>query len=108
VVSFLCQGCLGNRSGTIALQSYKYNNLYKVYGKITAFLMYCAAFTFIPELLNVTIPFLNQYMELKYVYIVIVLSTITIVTIVYNLSIMFVYRSKLPFFEQYRINPKVS
>jgi hypothetical protein len=46
-------------------------------------------------------------MSEKYAYILIIMSTLTIVTLCYNISILFVYKSKLPFFEQYRINPQV-
>jgi hypothetical protein len=82
-------------------------SLYEAYGKVVAFFMYCAAFTFVPPLVDTTVAYLAHYIALKYVYIAIILSTITAVTLIYNLSLWLIYRAKLPFFEQYRVNPDV-
>jgi hypothetical protein len=63
-----------------------------------AVLIYYAAFTYVPGILDGIIPKIAQYMPEEYAYISIILSTLSIATLLWNLSILFVYKSKLPFF----------
>ena len=52
---------------------------------------------FLPPLIESTCP--------EIAYMMAVTGTLVGVTLVWNLSIMCVYKAKHPFFEQYRINP---
>jgi hypothetical protein len=77
------------------------------YGKIAAAFFYYIAFATVPNVLNVIIPAMTEVMKEEYVYIVISIATLASVFIIWNVAMMFVYKCKLPFFEQYRINPQV-
>lgn len=46
-------------------------------------------------------------MRIEYVSMVLITGTLTIMAVVWNVSMMVVYKLKLPFLEQYRINPEV-
>ena len=84
-----------------------YENDYKAYGKISAVLIYVAAFNIFPDLVKWILSILLGVMSEKYAYITVVLSTLLFMAFTWNLVMMVIYKIKIPFFEQYRIYPKV-
>lgn len=74
------------------------------YGKLVAILIYYLLFTQVPPLISIVLPLLTAKFSAAYSYIIIVLLTSITVTLLFNGSMYFVYTSKLPFFEQYRVN----
>ena len=61
-----------------------------------------------PLILREIIPRLTEFMRPEFAYILIILSTLNIVAILFNSAMVFIYLSKIPFFEQYRNNPDVA
>ncbi len=84
-----------------------YENNYKAYGKLSALLIYAAAFTYVPDLTKWILSKLLQVMNERYCYIALVLITLLLMALVWNLVMMVIYKIKNPFFEQYRIYPEV-
>jgi len=70
-------------------------------------LIYAAAFSFVPNLVKWILSLLLEVMSEKYAYIAMVLSTLLFMAFTWNLVMMAIYKIKIPFFEQYRIYPKV-
>ena len=72
-----------------------------------ALLIYACAFTILPQITNRVVAELMNYMSDRWAYVVITIFTMVFVELCWCLAMYFVYTKKIPFFEQYRYNPKV-
>lgn len=70
-------------------------------------MIYSMLFSLVPQVLKVVIAFLNNYCSPRSVYVIVMVSTAVILTSVFNFVMYLVYTLKIPFFEQYRIDPEV-
>lgn len=64
-------------------------------------------FTGVPVILNYVIAALSPYFSPEIQFFIIMVSTVSIVTILFNGFMYFVYTRKIEFFEQYRVNKDV-
>ena len=69
--------------------------------------IYYLLFTYVPIILNYIVPALQSVFCDQIVYCIVLAGTIATVTLAFNFTMYFVYTLKIPFFEQYRINPNV-
>lgn len=77
------------------------------YGKMVAILLYYIIFTTVPAILNYVILAMNPYFSPETQYLIIIVSTVTAITLLFNGAMYFIYTRKIEFFEQYRVNRDV-
>ena len=77
------------------------------YGKIAAAGILYGLYITMAIILNQIVPPMIVITSPEVTYIIVVVGTLVITTVAWNISIMFVYQNKWPFFEKYRINPDV-
>ena len=70
--------------------------------------IYYLLFTYVPIILSYIVPILQSAFSDQIVYCIVLTATIVTVTLAFNFTMYFVYTLKIPFFEQYRINPNVT
>ena len=70
--------------------------------------IYYCLIAFVPLALQTIVPLLSAYLTPDMIYLALFITTLLVMTVVYNTVMYFVYTLKLPFFEQYRVNKDVS
>lgn len=74
---------------------------------MVAILLYYIIFTSVPAILSYVIPAMSPYFSPDIQYFIIMVSTVTAITLLFNGFMYFVYTRKIEFFEQYRVNKDV-
>lgn len=74
---------------------------------MVAILLYYIIFTSVPAILNYVIPAMSPYFSSETLYLIIIVSTVTAITLLLNGVMYFIYTGKIEFFEQYRVNRDV-